>query len=335
MVQSPLLDMVFGYMPAQVLFAAAELRVADHLAGGQRTSEELAEQTQAHAPSLRRLLRALAGLGVVTQTGPDAFQLTELGAQLRADAPDSVRGLVLLLCGPEIWRSWAELASSVRTGETGWDRAHGTPVFEFFEQHPEQSATFNLAMAQHTRDAAPGIIAAYDFSRFAAVMDVGGGDGTLLAEILRTQPHLKGMLFDLPSGLAGAATTLAVAGVADRCRVVPGDFFVSVPEGADAYVMKFILHDWDDDRAVAILRNCRRAMAPGGRLLILERVLPEVVTTEVAETLLVDLTMLITNGGTERTEEQFRGLLTAAGFTLTAITDPLPLDYRVIEAAPA
>jgi orsellinic acid C2-O-methyltransferase len=335
MAQSPLLDMVLGYMPAQVLFAAAELQVADHLAGGPRTSEELAAQTQADAPSLRRLLRALAGLGVVTQTGPDAFELTEVGGQLRAEAPDSVRGLVLLLSGPEIWQSWAELASSVRTGETAWDRVNGIPQFEFYQQHPEQSATFNAAMAELTRDVAPGVIAAYDFSRFATIMDVGGGDGTLLVEILRAEPHLKGTLFDLPAGLEGAAATLRAAGVADRCRVVPGDFFVSVPEGADAYLMKSVLHDWDDDRAVAILRNCRKAMAPGARLLIVERVLPEVVTAQDAETVLVDLTMLVANGGKERTERQFRDLLTRAAFTLTAITDPHPLGFRVIEAVPA
>jgi O-methyltransferase domain/Dimerisation domain len=335
---SRLVDIVFGAMAAKVLYAAAELRLADLLAEGVRTSEELAERTGTHGPSLRRLLRALAGMGCVTQTGPERFELAQLGQQLRADAPGSVRELVRMRLGPEFWRSWDELVASVRTGETGWVRTHGMPPYQFYERHPERSATFNAAMAQQTRAVAPAVIAAYDFSRFATVVDVGGGDGTLLAELLRAHPDLRGVLFDLPAGLAGAAGTLTAAGVADRCQVVPGDFFASVPEGGDAYAMKQVLHNWDDDRAVAVLRNCHRAMASTARLVVLERVLPDLVGVDdrQLEALLLDGQMLVVTGGRERTEQEFRSLLDAAGFTLTALTEPLPpYGYRVIEGTPA
>jgi orsellinic acid C2-O-methyltransferase len=333
---SPLIDLTFGAMAAKIVYAAAELRVADLLAAGIQTGTELAEQTRTHGPSLRRLLRALAALGVVAQTGPDRFELTGLGAQLRVDASDSVHALVLTRCGPEFWRSWDELVVSLRTGQAGWDRANGAAPYEYFEQHPDQSATFNTAMAQNTRGMAPAVLAAYDFSRFETVMDVGGGDGTLLADVLRAEAGMEGVLFDRPAGLAGAADTLAAAGVADRCRVVPGDFFVSIPEGADAYVMKQILHNWDDAHAIAILRNCREAMARDARLVILERMLTDPVTVDDTRTLLLDIQMLVVTGGRERSEQEFRELFDAAGFALTALSEPLPPHrYRVIEGTPA
>ena len=334
-----LVDVVFGAMAAKVVYAAAELRVADLLAEGVQTSEELAERTGTHGPSLRRLVRALAGMGVLTQTGAERFQLVparptaprrraRLGPRAGADAPWT--GILA-----ELGRAGCP---SVRTGETGWERAHGMPLYQLYERLPEQSATFNAAMAQQTRAVAPAIIAAYDFSRFGTVVDVGGGDGTFLAELLHAHPDLHGVLFDLPAGLAGAAGTLTAAGVADRCQVVPGDFFASVPGGADAYAMKQILHNWDDERAIAVLRNCREAMAPTARLVVLERVLPELVSVDdrQSEALLLDIQMLVVAGGRERTEQEFRSLLDAAGFTLTALTEPLPPHgYRVIEGTPA
>jgi orsellinic acid C2-O-methyltransferase len=231
MAPSRLVDVAFGAMTAKVVYAAAELGVADLLAEGVRTSEELAERTGTHEPSLRRPLRALAGMGVLAQTGPERFELAQLGQQLRADAPGSVRELLRMRLGPEFWRSWDELVASLRAGEAGWERANGLPLYQFYERHPGRAATFNATMALQTRAVAPAIIAAYDFSRFATVVDVGGGDGTFLAELLRAHPDLHGVLFDLPAGLAGAAGTLAASGVADRCRVVAGDFFASVPEG--------------------------------------------------------------------------------------------------------
>lgn len=336
MARSPLLDMTFGYMPAQVLYATAELALADTLAGGPRTYEELAKETGTDPQALRRLLRALAGMGAVAQLDADRFELTELGGALRSDAPDSIRGLVMLFTGPEVWRTWGELPQSLRTGEPGWQRVTGLTPFEFFERHSEQSATFNAAMAQHTRDVAPGIIAGYDFARFGTIADLGGGDGTLIAAILSAAPGPRGVLFDLPPALESAPANLAAAGVADRCEVVAGDFFEAVPAGADAYVLKSVIHDWDDERSTAILRNCRAVMGPDARLLLLELVMPSVISPDDPGNAMSDINMLITTGGRERTADEFRELLDGAGLSLTAMTDALPPSgYRVVEAVPS
>lgn len=335
MAQSPLVRIALGYMPAQVLYAAAELRVADLLTEGPRSSDELAQETGMHAGSLLRLLRALVVLGVVAQTEPDRFELTELGGQLRSDTPDSVRSFVTMVCEPESWRSWGDLLSCLRTGDTAFDRIYGMPFFEYLGNHPDKATTFNAAMSDITRGMAPGIITGYDFSRFGTIVDVGGGEGTLISQILRAEPSLEGILFDLQSGLESATAILDATGVTDRCQIVPGDFFDSVPEGGDAYLVKAVLHDWDDEKAVAILRNCRNAMANDGRVLIIERVVPEWVTPAASEVVMVDLYMLVSPGGRERTEAEYRRLLAEAGFTLSAMTDPLPpIDACVIEGTP-
>jgi hypothetical protein len=330
--QSPLQELVFAGMAARVVYAAAELGLPDRLAAGPLAPHELAPET--HAPSLRRLLRALAGLGVVAQSEGERFELTELGRTLRPGDPASIHALVRMLCCPDASQSWDELVPSIETGGTGWERAHGATWIEHYERDPAQGAIFNRAMAEHTRDAAPGIIFGADLGRFRTILDLGGGDGALMAEILGAHERAQGVLCDLPSALADAPGTLAAAGVADRCRVIPADFFVEVPDGADAYVLKQIVHDWNDERATAILRNCRAAMAPDSRLLLVERVLPERLRPEDAPALLVDVLMLVTTGGRERTEPEFRRLLDDAGFALARLSDPLPFGYRVIEAAP-
>ena len=332
----PLLpELLFGAVSAQAVYAAAELGLADHLDGDAHSSAELAARTGAQAPSLRRLLRALAGLGVVAETAPDHFALTAAGDGLREGTPGSLCSMFRMLCGPEHWRSWGEMVHSVRTGERGWDRALGLDWVAYYERHPDRSAVFNRAMGEHTRTAAPGLIAEAALERFGTVLDAGGGDGTLLAAALRAHPDLQGMLFDLPAGLAEAEATLAAAGVADRCQVYAGDLFVSVPAGADAYLLKQVLHDWEDAHAEAILRRVRAAMADDARLLILERVLPERVGVEDLPTLLVDLVMLTVNGGRERTERDFRTLAAAADLEVVRVSDAIaPFDYRVIEAIP-
>ncbi|MFI0373551.1 methyltransferase [Actinomadura sp. 1N219] len=335
MSRSPLLDLAFGYMPAQMLHAAAELGIADALAGGPRTSTELAGETGAHAPSLHRLLRGLAGLGVVEQKERDVFALTAEGQRLRADAPDSIRSLIRLFCGPDVWRSWGDMTETLRTGEYAWERATGMTPFEFFESpsNAELSATFNAAMSEHTRAVAPGIVEAHDFGRYGTVADLGGGDGTLLAAILRAHPDLRGLLFDQAPGLTAASSTLA--DVEDRVEIVEGDFFKDVPGGADAYVLKSVIHDWDDEKATAILRNCRAAMRPDARILLLEQVMPEIVTPETQGVVRNDLNMLVCTGGRERTEAEFRALLDAAGFADASLTGPIePFGYTVIEAGP-
>jgi hypothetical protein len=333
--QSPLHGLPFGLMAAKIVHAAAELRLADLLIEGPLTSADLAARAGAHEGSLRRLLRALAGLGIVQQVGADGFVLTAAGGPLRSDAPDSIHGLMTMLCGPENWSSWGELVGSVQSGETGWDRAHGASWIEFYATRPDRSENFNRAMAEHTRDAAPGIVEAADLSRYREVADVGGGDGTLVIEALRAHPELTAAIIDLPSGLAEAEAAVEKAGMSDRCRVAPGDFFDSVPAGSDAYLLKQVLHDWDDHRAADILKTLRRAMVPSSRLLIAERMLPGQVGPPDAPTLLVDVLMMVVTGGRERTRAEFEVLLARAGFDLVVVSPPLPpFDYRVIEAVP-
>jgi DNA-binding transcriptional ArsR family regulator/precorrin-6B methylase 2 len=328
-------QLLLGEIVTKIVYAAVELEVPDLLADGPLTSSELAERTGTHQPSLRRLLRALAGTGIVAEIDRDLYELTELGDPLRAAAPNAIGALLKSRCGPEFWRSWGELVPSLRSGETAWDLVHGMNWVEYYARHPEPSANFNRAMSEHTRRAAPGILAAAELDRFETIMDVGGGDGTLLVCALLAHPSLEAVLFDLPSGLEAAPATLAEADVVERCRVVPGDFFEAVPAEADAYLLKQILHDWDDEAAAAILRSLRRAVGPRGRVLIIDRVLPELAGRAAFQSLLVDMLMLVVTGGRERTEVEFRDLLEAAGFELSRLSGPIPpFDYFVVEGTP-
>jgi hypothetical protein len=330
-------DMVYAFMPAQILGVAARLGIADQLADRRRTVAELAEATQTHPPSLHRLLRALTCIGVVAEPETDQFELAPGGQQLRADVRDSVRAAVLLFTSDEVWRSWGQLEYSVRTGKIAWDHVVGTSVFEFMAQHPDQSATFNAAMADRTRVVSPRIVSHYDFSRFDTVVDVGGGDGELISTILAATPGLHGILFDRPAGVMGAAATLREAGASDRCDVVTGDFFVAVPDGADAYLLKTVLHNWDDDQCIAILRNCRKAIRDNGKLLVIERMLPPRIESSAAgRVVFMDINMLVNTQGRERTEAEFRSLCTAAGFEPTdaVAVDQDPVGYRVLVGVP-
>lgn len=334
--RSMVMQMLFGFFPAQVLQVAARLGIADELAAGPRTTAELAQSIGAHEPSLYRLLRALVSFDLLAEDGPGRFTLTDRGALLRSGAPGSIRNLAMLFCGHETWRAWGELERSVRTGKTAWEHLFGPP-FEYLAAHPDLNRVFNEAMAEASRVAAPGVAAAADCSRFATVADLGGGNGTLLAAILGANPHLQGMLFDTPAGLQDAPEVLEAAGVTDRCRLVAGDFFESVPEGADAYLLKSVIHDWDDERSAAILRNCRTAMSPDATLLIAEPILPARVEPSRHPSILImsDLNMLACTGGKERTEEEFRTLLDASGFTLQSVAPcPGPTGFSVLEATP-
>jgi hypothetical protein len=244
----------------------------------------------------------------------------------------------LLFCGEGAWRAWGDLLASVQTGEPAFERGSGEEPFQRFADDPEASAQFNQAMSEGTRRDAPGIIESYDFGRFQTLVDVGGGDGTLLAAILAATPSLRGVLFDIPSGLAEATKTLEAAGVGDRCQVVEGDFFESVPADADAYITKSVIHDWNDEQCVTILKNCRAAMADERKVLVVEPVLP--LTVEPSFTrlgvIMSDLNMLLNTGGQERTEPEFASLLEAAGLRLENVIQlPKPSVYSIIEAVPA
>jgi O-methyltransferase domain/Dimerisation domain len=329
-------EILFGVMIAKTIYAASELRIPDLLTEGKRTTADLAERTGAHERSLRRLLRALACVDVVVEQSSDCYELTEFGALLRSDTPDSMAALVRARCGPDYWKSWGELGAAIRTGKSGWELAHGMSWIEFYELHPGRWSDFNAHMSQHTKDAAPGIVAGYDFSRLRTIVDLGGGDGTLLVEILRAYAGVQGVVFDLPGVVASAQASMVAAGVSDRCDVVGGDFFKGIPGGADAYLMKFILHDWGDERASAILRRCRDAMTSDGRVLVVERVLPEHPAPADMDPVLYDMLMLVATGGSERTETEFRELFESAGLALVSTTPPLPpFRYRVLEGVPA
>jgi hypothetical protein len=311
---------------------AAELGIADLLAGGDKTAEELAEATSAHAPSLYRLLRALSSVGIFAEGAGGRFTLTPLAQCLRRDAPDSMRNCALLFGLPMAWGSWGEFRNTIRTGETGMKTVFGiTDGFEYLSQHPEEAAIFDGAMTDYTRQNAPAIAAAYDFGRFRKLVDIAGGHGLLLSTVLRRYRGVRGVVFDLPHVIEGAKQAIAEAGLTSRCDAVAGSFFEAVPEGADGYMLKSIIHDWDDERALAILRNIRRAIRPEGRLLLLENVIPTGNGPSFGKWL--DLEMLVLPGGRERTEAEYRDLFAAAGFRLTGVT-PTACPASVIEGMP-
>lgn len=336
--RAALLPLLFGFFPAQVLHVGATLGVADHLAEGPRTAAELASATGTDEPSLYRVLRALACFGVLDETSPGTFAQGPHAAGLLTDGSSSLRHLIQLFAGHEVWRSWGELDVTVRTGETAWDRITGKTAFEYMSSDPDYQAMFNRAMSEGTRNATPGIVEAGDFGRFSWVVDVGGGDGTLLAAVLAAHPDVRGTVFDTADGVQAAPAALSAAGLAERATAVAGDFFASVPAGPDAYVVKSVIHDWDDARSTAILANIRAAMDGDGTLLLVEPVMPPspASTGDVLMMVMSDLNMLVCTGGKERTETEFRTLLVGAGFDLRTITPVTgPTNFSVLEAAPA
>ena len=333
---APLLQLITDYPRAQVVHIAAQLGLADYLAAGPRHVADLAAATSTHAPSLGRVVRALAALGVVAAEADGRISLTPLGAPLQTGVPGSLRNHVRFLTGEWFWRSWGNLLSSVQTGQSAFEQQFGVSSFEYWGQHPEAGAihhAFFTAMAQLTT---PPLVAAYDYARFGTVVDVGGNVGPLLAGILQATPGVRGVLFDLPYVVADAVPVLAEAGVADRIEVVGGDFFTAVPAGGDAYILKYIIHDWDDERARAILQRCRAAMAAGATLLLMEQVLPEQLAAGAAawQAARLDLQMLVlTSGGRERTESEFQQLLAETGFELQRVI-PTQSPFSILEAAP-
>jgi SAM-dependent methyltransferase len=335
----PLLQqLIFGFFPSAVLSVAARLRIPDLVAGGPKCSDELADATATHPPSLYRLLRALAYLGILEESEPGRFGITEMGALLRSDVPDSMWATTQLFCGEHVWRSWGDLMAGVQTGRPSHERGIGSEPFVEFGENAEGSRNFNRAMSEGTLREAPGIIESYDFAQFSTLVDVGGGDGTLLAAILAATPGLHGVVYDTAPGSAEASERLRAAGVDDRGGVVVGDFFESVPEGADACIMKSVIHDWDDDRCVTLLANCRRAMKAGGKVLIVEPVVPPRVKPSFAllGVVMSDLNMLMNTGGKERTEDEFASLLRSAGLELANVFRvPKPSTLSVIEGVAA
>jgi hypothetical protein len=331
--RATLLRMISGLRISQAIAVTARLGIADLLSSGARSSEELARASAAHEPSLYRLLRVAAGLGILEELDNRRFSLTSLGEHLRSDAPGTVRPLAMLFGQDPHWRVWGELFYSVQTGKRAFDHVYRQTYFEYLAENPDDAAVFNDTMIALTAEVAPAVAAAYDFSGVGTLVDVGGGRGHALVPILRSYPGMRAILFDLPHVAASAVSLLSQAEVGDRCQVIGGDMFQSVPRGGDVYLLKHVIHDWDDDQSLIILKNCRRAMNGTGRLLMVER---DVVSNNQAAlpALLFDLSMMIQLGGRERTEDEYRALLQAAGFTLRRRIPATPGE-SVLEAIPA
>ncbi len=323
--------MITGYWVSQAVYAAAKFGIADLLSSGPQTVEALAAATQTEPTALYRLLRALASVGMFAEGHDRTFSLTPLAELLRSGVPGSQRALALMTGGTQ-FAAWAEIAHGIQTGQTAFEKHHGQPLFDFLSQHPEEALVFDEAMTGiHGRESA-AVLQAYDFSGIGTLADIGGGNGGQLITILESYPQMQGILFDLPHVAERAKERIAAAGLDGRCQVVGGSFFEGVPAGADAYLMRHIIHDWDDEKSRRILGKVRSAIPTGGKLLLVESVIPP--GNEPFAGKFLDLTMLLIPGGKERTEQEYRELYQQAGFALKRIV-PTSTEVSVVEGEPA
>ena len=328
--------MIFGPWVAASLHTVAELRIADLLAREPRSAEELATAAGVRPDPLRRVLRVLVAHGVFAEGADGQFEQNELSDLLREDAIGSLRPSVLLHGSKARWGLWPQMLHTLRTSETAFSKVHGMEVFDYLARHEEDARLFNSVMSQGSAALAAEIVAGYDFGRFQSIVDVGGGHGLLIASLLDAVPKARGVLFDLPEVIDGAHAALAARGLADRCALVGGSFFDSVPPGGDGYIMKWILHDWDDAACNRILRNIRSVIPTDGRVVVVDRLLPERVTDDASlrVNLLMDLTMLMTHKGRERTEKEFRRVFELAGFALASVRTTAT-GHGILEGVPA
>jgi hypothetical protein len=333
--QSPsgqIAQMLTGYWVSQMIYVAAKLDLAGLLKNGPRSADDLARDTSTHPRSLYRLLRGLASLGVFAEGEARQFSMTPPAEALLDGVPGSQRAMALMT-GEEHYLSWSELLYCVQTGKIGFEKLYGMRPFDFLSTHPEQGAIFDAAMTSVHGKESPAALAAYDFSTIKLLVDVGGGNGSLISATLEKHPALRGILFDLAPVIERSVRNLERAGLSGRCQCMAGSFFESLPPGADAYMLRHIIHDWSDDESVHILRNCRQAIGtnPAGRVLVLETVIPP--GNEPMFGKLLDLNMLVIPGGLERTEGEYRELFAAAGFRLSRIV-PTETEISVIEGLP-
>lgn len=326
-------QIAYGLRASQALYVVAKLNVADNLARGPLDAEELSTVTKVDAVALGRVMRALCSLDIFAESSTGKFSLNPTAELLRSDVPGSYRAAVLFSVGEVRWRCWSDLLGTVRTGGRGAERTLGMSLFEFYAAHPEESEIHDQAMRATSAAHAAAIVGAFDFSPAGIVVDVGGGTGELLAAVLTANSLLRGILFDLPNVVAHAWTVFADNGVTDRVQTTAGSFFETVPAGGNTYLLKTVIHDWDDTRAIAILANCRKSMNAGDKLLIIERELPEIGELgRTAEALLLDLEMLVmTPGGRERTRREYARLLFETGFELARVV-PTASPVSIFEA---
>jgi hypothetical protein len=327
-------QMIGGYRMTQALYVAAKLNIADLLREQPKTSDELASALGVHPDLLHRVLRRLTSVGIFAEQEQGGYTLTPLSALLQSSAPGALWAEAIV-AGEWFGRAWGELLSSVQTGTPGFERAFGMPFFAYLAQHADAAAVYNALVGGRTLAEATEIPTVYDFSGGHTLVDVGGGRGAFLATILGAYPHLRGRLFDQAAVLQEARSVLETAGVAERCDLVAGDFFESVPAGRNLYVLKRVLHDWDDARVIRLLTNCHHAMQGQGKLLVIESITPP--NNAPSSVLLGDLGMFLLYGGRERTEAEYRTLLAAAGFTVTNViptSSPPWNPWSVIESVP-
>lgn len=332
--QETMLGLITGYWISQLVFVVAKLGVADVLAKGPCTAEAVAEQVGAHAPFLRRVLRALASVGVFAEGAGGRFRLTPLAQTLRSDRPGSLRDFALMIIDDYNWQAWGGLAHGVVNGRSAFEQVHQSPFFGYLQQHPEKDRIFSASMASISGTENAAVARAYPFGELSRLVDVGGAHGHLLATILRRHRKLRGVLQDQPQVVAGAARSgfIAAPDVRDRCETAGGDFFSSVPAGADGYIMKYIIHDWNDEKSLRILSNCRAAMASDGRVLVVDHVIPPGNAANWGK--LLDTNMMVLLSGRERTREEFRDLFARAGLRLKrVISTACPLS--ILEAVRA
>lgn len=319
--------MITGYWSTQAIFAAASLGIADLLADGPKTAAQLAGATESDEGALYRLLRALASLGIFAENEQHEFSLTPMAEYLQSDIPGSKRALAMM-SGDEHFQAWGDILYSIRTGQTSFDHVYGKPFFDYLPDHPAKAEVFDKAMTGiHGRES-DVILEAYDFSGFQSLMDVGGGNGSTFIRMLTEFPEMRGTLFDLPHVVERSRANIEQAGMSDRCQLTGGDFFESIPSGADAYFLRHIIHDWDDEKSRTILRNCHIAMSAESTLLIVDSVIPP--GNEPFGAKLLDLVMLLIPGGKERTADEFRTLFEESGFELTRII-PTNSELSILE----
>ena len=325
-----LIQMGRAFVVSRTLYAAAKLGLADQLASGPKSAEELARPMQVHAPSLHRLMRTLASLGILAERTEQRFALTDLGEALKSGAPAT--SSLLISGSPWAQSGWDNLVYSVQTGKTGFEKAHGVSFFDYLAQHPDDASLFSETMVGFHSQEPPAVAAAYDFSTFKTIVDVGGATGNMLAAVLASHSGPHGILFDRPHVVRDAPALLDARGVSNRVTIEPGNFFESVPAGADAYILSHILHDWKEEQCLSILGHVRQAMSAAGRLLIVEMVIPPGDTPHPGK--MLDMAMLVQLGGQERTSAEYGVLLSKAGFRLTQVV-PTDSAASILEAVTA
>jgi len=323
-----MLQMITGFWTSCCIYTAAKLNIADCLAEKPKTAAQLAAETQTHAPSLYRMLRALSSVGVFSENEKSEFELTPLGNTLRSDVPGSMKAMAISQLGDH-YAAWGNLLHSIKTGEIAFDNLHHMPVWKYYEMHPEDGVNFTKAMSGLTQGAIMSILPAYDFSSFATIVDIGGGNGALLHGILSQATNAQGIIFDEAYIKDEALQNIEKNNLQQRCTFEAGSFFVEVPAGASAYLLKLVLHDWDDEKAEKILANVYKAMPPEGKLLIIESVIPDGNTPHPGK--FIDVNMLAMTGGKERTEKEWKNLIEKAGLKIVNVIATHSPTVSIIE----